>query len=112
MGHSDDLTLNYLKKSREDNFGEPDALLKAMNKSGLVQKEVQVKGKNGQTFTRKQWVKAGEDVSQPKQNKTQEDKPAGNSAKYKAGDEVTVNGKTVTSSPALYFAEFPAGLSS
>lgn len=35
-------------------------LIKAMNKQGLVQRDVQVKGKNG-TFTRKQWVKAGDD---------------------------------------------------
>lgn len=35
-------------------------LEKAMNKQGMVQKEVQVKGKNG-TFTRKQWVRASEE---------------------------------------------------
>lgn len=35
-------------------------LIKAMNKQGLVQKEVTVQGKNGKTFTRKQWVKASE----------------------------------------------------
>ena len=37
-------------------------LIKAMNKQGLVQKDVTVQGKNGKTFTRKQWVKAS-DVS-------------------------------------------------
>ena len=36
-----------------------EELVKAMNKQGLVQKEVTVQGKNG-TFTRKQWVKASE----------------------------------------------------
>lgn len=36
-----------------------DDLVKAMNKQGMVQKEVQVRGKNG-TFTRKQWVRASE----------------------------------------------------
>lgn len=38
-----------------------EELVKAMNKQGLVQKEVTVQGKNG-TFTRKQWVKASESV--------------------------------------------------
>lgn len=38
-----------------------EELVKAMNKQGLVQKEVTVQGKNG-TFTRKQWVKASEGV--------------------------------------------------
>lgn len=35
-------------------------LIKAMNKQGLVQKDVTVQGKNGKTFTRKQWVKASD----------------------------------------------------
>ena len=39
---------------------DQDELCKAMNRAGLVQKEVQVRGKNGQTFTRKQWVKASD----------------------------------------------------
>ena len=43
---------------------DQEELAKAMNKAGLVQKEVQVKGKNGQMFTRKQWVKASEDQPQ------------------------------------------------
>ena len=73
MSHSDDLTLNYFKKSREDNTGEPDSLMKAMNRAGLVQKDVQVRGKNGQTFTRKQWVKAGEDSSSPTQSSSNEE---------------------------------------
>lgn len=34
-------------------------LCKAMNRQGMVQKEVQVKGKTG-TFTRKQWVRASD----------------------------------------------------
>lgn len=50
-----------------------EELVKAMSKQGLVQKEVQVKGKNGQTFTRKQWVKAGEDQPSTEQPKAQED---------------------------------------
>lgn len=36
-----------------------DDLIKAMNKAGLVQKDVQVRGKN-HIYTRKQWVKANE----------------------------------------------------
>ena len=39
---------------------DQDELCKAMNKAGLVQKDVQVRGKNGQTFTRKQWVRASD----------------------------------------------------
>lgn len=35
-------------------------LVKAMSKQGLVQKDVTVQGKNGKTFTRKQWVKASD----------------------------------------------------
>ena len=66
MSYTDDLILNSIKKSRDGIEGEPDALMKAMNKAGLVQKEVQVRGKNGQIFTRKQWVKAGEDQSSQK----------------------------------------------
>ena len=44
--------------------GCSEDLIKAMNKQGLVQKDVTVQGKNGKTFTRKQWVKAS-DVSAP-----------------------------------------------
>lgn len=43
--------------------GASDELVKAMGRQGLVQKEVQVKGKNGQVFMRKQWVKAGCEVT-------------------------------------------------
>lgn len=45
-----------------------EELVKAMNKQGLVQKEVTVQGKNG-TFTRKQWVKASEAISNDKSKK-------------------------------------------
>ncbi|MCM1216815.1 MAG: hypothetical protein NC548_20130, partial [Lachnospiraceae bacterium] len=38
----------------------PEELAKAMNKQGLVQKEVTVQGANGKTFTRKQWVRASD----------------------------------------------------
>lgn len=53
---ADDATVNDMKKS----IAREDDLQKAMNKAGLVQKEVQVKGKNGQIFTRKQWVKSSD----------------------------------------------------
>lgn len=53
-----------------------DELVKAMNKQGLVQKEVQVKGKHG-VFTRKQWVRTGEAQStgSSKSASKSEDKP-------------------------------------
>lgn len=47
-----------LKSMSTDGCSED--LIKAMNKQGLVQKDVTVQGKNGKTFTRKQWVKAGD----------------------------------------------------
>lgn len=53
---ADNATVNDMKKS----IAREEDLQKAMNKAGLVQKEVQVKGKNGQVFTRKQWVKASD----------------------------------------------------
>lgn len=40
--------------------GCSEDLVKAMSKQGLVQKEITVQGKNGKTFTRKQWVKASD----------------------------------------------------
>ena len=50
-----------LKSLPTENVSEE--LVKAMNKQGLVQKEVQVKGKNGKVFTRKQWVKASDNTN-------------------------------------------------
>ena len=61
---ADGATVNDMKKS----IAREDDLQKAMNRAGLVQKDVQVKGKNGQTFTRKQWVKASD--AQQSQQKT------------------------------------------
>lgn len=55
---ADSATVNDMKKS----IARETDLQKAMNRAGLVQKEVQVQGKNGTTFTCKQWVKAS-DVS-------------------------------------------------
>lgn len=55
--------------------GASDDLIKAMGKQGLVQKEVQVRGKNGKIFTRKQWVKAGEAASVVPQKKPEKPEP-------------------------------------
>ena len=52
---------DQILKSMDAEYNPSEDLVKAMNKTGLVQKEVQVKGKNGQTFTRKQWVKASKE---------------------------------------------------
>lgn len=58
---------NLLKSLYGDSVhADQEELAKAMNKAGLVQKEVQVRGKNGQVFTRKQWVKASEEQSTQK----------------------------------------------
>lgn len=51
-------------------------LIKAMSKQGLVQREVTVQGKGG-TFTRKQWVRASEEQTNPRQAAKQ-DEPSGN----------------------------------
>lgn len=80
---ADDATVNDMKKS----IAREEDLQKAMNRAGLVQKEVQVKGKNGQTFTRKQWVKASADQSTDSQTK-QQPTPSNEKApaKYKPSD--------------------------
>lgn len=62
---ADNATVNDMKKS----IAREEDLQKAMNRAGLVQKEVQVKGKNGQMFTRKQWVKASDDQNAGISNK-------------------------------------------
>lgn len=48
-----------LVKSLQEHGLVPEELSKAIDKSKLVQVEIQVQGKNG-TFTRKQWKKAGD----------------------------------------------------
>lgn len=72
--HSDLNTVNYMAKSMES-----EDLSKALDKAGLVQKEVVVQGKHG-TYTQKKWVKATEEtaVEQPKQPKKEKrpQKPA------------------------------------
>lgn len=63
--HSDTNTVNYLSKSLSS-----EIMLKALDHTGLVQKEVQVQGKNGKIFTRKQWVRANEIGFQERVNAT------------------------------------------
>lgn len=87
QGTSDE---ELLKSLPTENISED--LVKAMNKVGLVQKEVQVKGKNGQTFTRKQWVKASdvqstEPVSQSKQAASKDNTVDDETTKSYSGDE-------------------------
>lgn len=84
---ADNATVNDMKKS----IAREEDLQKAMNRAGLVQKEVQVKGKNGQMFTRKQWVKASD---------AQDTSNAGNTNSssikdVKVGDTLTINGQSV-----------------
>ena len=61
--NTDTDTVNYLSKSIS-----PEVMEKALSHTGLIQREVQVQGKNGKVFMRKQWVKAGEDSLQDKVN--------------------------------------------
>lgn len=71
-GHSDLNTVNYMAKSLST-----ECLEKALNHTGLVQKEVQYKTPSGKIATRKQWVKAGEEQKAPAApKKQQEEKPA------------------------------------
>ena len=58
-----------LKSLPIENISEE--LVKAMNKQGLVQKEVQYKTKNGKMATRKQWVRAGEEHKTQGKSKSQ-----------------------------------------
>ncbi len=67
--------INPLNDNFEQGFIQTgiDDLSKAMDKGKLVQKEIQVKGKNGQTHTRKQWVRNGEEPKSEKKPKAQEE---------------------------------------
>lgn len=92
----DEATLESVKPYTQDND-----LIKAMNKQGLVQREITVQGKGG-TFTRKQWVRASEEQTNPRQAAKQ-DEPAGkhtasqgdssNSSGTKQADEKSSNDK-------------------
>lgn len=66
----DEATLESVQPYTHDND-----LIKAMSKQGLVQREVTVQGLNG-TFTRKQWVRASEEQTNPRQSAKQ-DEPSG-----------------------------------
>ena len=90
--------INFINTGLDDqilkslNAETPDEdLQKAMNKQGLVQKEIQVKGKNGQVFTRKQWVKAGEDQKSGKSGNTQQDTKSSSSKDNIAGSPVDIS---------------------
>lgn len=52
------MALNFIDTGLDDTTLE---FLSKASRPGLVQKEITVKGKNGKTFTRKQWVKASDD---------------------------------------------------
>lgn len=62
----DEATLESVQPYTHDND-----LIKAMSKQGLVQREVTVQGSNG-TFTRKQWVRASEEQTNPRQSDKQD----------------------------------------
>ena len=94
---SDDETLNYISKSLQNeeyedfnaNNNNEESLSKAFDKAKLVQKEVQVRGKNGQIHTRKQWVKAGEDPKADKPVKAQEEQKDSKSKKTEKNTQKT-----------------------
>ena len=71
--------------------GCSEDLIKAMNKQGLVQKDVTVQGKNGKTFTRKQWVKASDVQSTNNVNST--DQSSKDIDNIKVGQHLHMNGE-------------------
>ena len=73
---ADEATLSNLEKSMNSS-----ELKKAFDKSKLVYKEVQVKGKHG-TFTRKQWVRPNESNSQSNSGGNKHHKPDNSSEKH------------------------------
>ena len=85
--------VELLKSLEGSVVADQDELVKAMNKAGLVQKEVQVQGKNG-TFTRKQWVKASESGKSESSEVSSGAKPS--SSNSKKFDPFQVGGNNVT----------------
>ena len=92
------MSFNFINTGLDDqilkslNAETPDEdLQKAMNKQGLVQKEIQVKGKNGQVFTRKQWVKAGEDQKSGQSGKDTNDEQIPHKITGKNMDDLVEN---------------------
>lgn len=71
QGNTDERILKSMAEDAEHKY-DSEELSKALDKAKLVQKEVQVRGKNGQMHTRKQWVKAGENPKSDRQPKAQE----------------------------------------
>lgn len=84
---SDEALLKAMSKDEYREYDQ-DELEKAMNRQGLVQKEVTVQGKHGQ-FTRKQWVKASEDKGSDKSLKANND--GSNKDNYKTDGSTPVD---------------------
>lgn len=72
----------------------PDELVKAMNRQGLVQKEVTVQGANGKTFTRKQWVRASEAAPGDQQGQGQPTQAVGDNKDNIIGKIPSYEGKS------------------
>lgn len=94
QGDTDERILKSMAEDTEHEYNSEE-LSKALDKAKLVQKEVQVRGKNGQMHTRKQWVKAGEDQPTTKQPKAQEDTKDKKSRKVTCADDVANGIKSV-----------------
>lgn len=87
----DEATLESVKPYTQDTD-----LIKAMSKQGLVQREVTVQGSHG-TFTRKQWVRASEEQTNPRQASKQDEPAAGSKTSTDLSEFMsgkTLNGKT------------------
>lgn len=97
QGDTDERILKSIAEDTEHEY-DSEELSKALDKAKLVQKEVQVRGKNGQMHTRKQWVRAGEDQSSTKQPKSQEDTKDDSTSKevLKVRDSINSSGVATT----------------
>lgn len=87
---------DQILKSMDAEFNPSDDLVKAMSKQGLVQKEIQVKGKNGQTFTRKQWVKASDNKTDSSKGEPKSSKITSYKGKTESEMRVLFEGKTAS----------------
>lgn len=97
QGDTDERILKSMAEDTEHEY-DSEELSKALDKAKLVQKEVQVRGKNGQMHTRKQWVRAGEDQPSTKQPKAQEDTKDDSTSKevLKVRDSINSSGVATT----------------
>lgn len=86
LGNSDADLLKNMASDVDHKYNE-DELMKALDKTKLVQKEVEVRGKNGQVHKRKQWVKAGDEQSSDKTPVKQEDEEKQHWTKVGTSDE-------------------------